>query len=299
VNVKVDGQRGPGYALGYNAKTHKIEGSLPDGTYTLSASTYGEDAATGTVDIKVNGEPVTGPAVALIRNGTISLNVKEDFSQTRDTYESTWSDGRHSFSLAGARLYLNARAEPADDVESATVGTIRPPTRDRDDSLVIENLPPGRYWLRLDASRGYVESATSGGVDVLRQPVVVGPGANLSVDVKLRDDFAEVQGTLPAISSQAGVASEASAGPAAWVYLLPLTDNPGRMQDFAIFSGGEFSAGRLAPGDYLLLAFSTRQSDLPYRDAEAMSAYQSKGEVVHLSAGQKTSVQLQNVLPGD
>jgi hypothetical protein len=33
--------------------------------------------------------------------------------------------------------------------------------------------------------------------------------------------------------------------------------------------------------------------NIPYRDAEAMRTYENKGQVVHLSAGQKTNVQLQ------
>jgi hypothetical protein len=49
----------------------------------------------------------------------------------------------------------------------------------------------------------------------------------------------------------------------------------------------------MAPGIYRLLAFKSTQPNLPYRDAEAMRAYDTKGPVVHLSAGQKTSVNLQ------
>lgn len=297
--VKVEGQRGPGYSLGYNTNTRKIEGWLPDGSYTLRASTFGAGSATGTLGIKVNGAPVTGPAMGLIRNGTIGLNVKEDFRPEQYPSEATWSDGTHSFSYRGPRLYLNVWAEPADEVDTTRAGSVRPPMRDNDDSLVIENLPPGRYWLHLDPSRGYAESATSGGVDVLHQPVVVGPGSNLTVDVQMRDDFAEIDGTLSAVSSPAAAAMDSSSGPAAWVYCIPLADSAGRFEQIPVFSEGKFSANTIPPGDYLLLAFSTRQPNLPYRDPEAMSAWQSKGQVVHVTAGQKTSVQLQNILTGD
>jgi hypothetical protein len=49
----------------------------------------------------------------------------------------------------------------------------------------------------------------------------------------------------------------------------------------------------MAPGTYRVLAFKNQQANLPYREADAMRAYESKGQVVHLSAGQKVSVQLQ------
>jgi hypothetical protein len=55
----------------------------------------------------------------------------------------------------------------------------------------------------------------------------------------------------------------------------------------------------MAPGDYRILAFSVQQPNLPYRDAEAMKAYESQGQVVHLSAGQKTTVQLQSVISAE
>jgi hypothetical protein len=48
----------------------------------------------------------------------------------------------------------------------------------------------------------------------------------------------------------------------------------------------------MAPGAYRILAFSSQQRHLPYRDAEAMQAYEARGPVVHLSAGQKVSVQV-------
>jgi hypothetical protein len=49
----------------------------------------------------------------------------------------------------------------------------------------------------------------------------------------------------------------------------------------------------MAPGSYRVLAFANRQPNLPYRDAEAMSAYDTKGQVIHLAAGQKATVQVQ------
>jgi len=45
-----------------------------------------------------------------------------------------------------------------------------------------------------------------------------------------------------------------------------------------------------------VLAFKSRQEHLPFRDPEAMKAYDSKGQVVHLSSGEKASVQIQ-ILP--
>ena len=53
----------------------------------------------------------------------------------------------------------------------------------------------------------------------------------------------------------------------------------------------------MTPGSYRVLAFANQQPNLPFRDAEAMKAYDTNGQVVHLTAGQKTKVQLQ-MIPG-
>jgi hypothetical protein len=51
----------------------------------------------------------------------------------------------------------------------------------------------------------------------------------------------------------------------------------------------------VAPGVYRVIAFRSRKSDLPYRDAEAMKAYETKGQVVHFAPGQKVTLQLQAI----
>jgi cell envelope opacity-associated protein A len=48
-----------------------------------------------------------------------------------------------------------------------------------------------------------------------------------------------------------------------------------------------------------VLAFDTRQNDLAYNDVEAMRKFESKGEVVHLEAGQKEHLKLKLITGGD
>lgn len=303
VAVLVQGQRGPGYSLGYDSGSQTIQGMLPSGNYVIEASTSGANSVTGSVNLRVGGGPANGPVMTMVRTSSISLEVKEEFSEKTSAISGMerWAgqDGRtHTYSLHGARLYLQARAEDADDHEvNRGAGSIRPPTGPNDDSLVLENLQPGRYWLRLTSSRGYVASATSGGVDVLHEPIVVAPAATIPVEVTMRDDGGKIEGTIPTIA-QSGTKSGASLTPTwvqAWVYCVPRPNSPGQLATFAVSSDGKFQSQVVAPGDYLLLAFAERQLFLPFRDAEAMKAYESKGEVVHVSAGQSTSVQLEVV----
>jgi hypothetical protein len=300
MNVSVQGQHGPGFSLGYNAGEQRIEGTLPNGNYVVEASTYGADSATGVVNLAVKGGPTDGPTMTLSRNGSITLEVKEEFTEANGQGSGSWSDGKRTFSVHGSRLYLHPSVVDADDYVQPRGGSIRPPTGPDDDSLVVENLKPGRYWLRLNSSRGYVASATMGGIDLLREPFTIGSGPGTPVEVKLRDDTAEIDGTVTTIADRAAsLAADAPPGSwstQAWVYLVPLPDSPGQFQQLGVSYDGKFRY-QVAPGAYRVLVFATQQMDLPYRDPEGMKAYEAKGQVVHLAAEQTATVQVQ-IIPG-
>jgi hypothetical protein len=292
VTVSPQGRRGPGYSLIYNGGGQRIEGQLPNGNYLVEAKTFGMNSASGAVNITVAGAPVEGPGLVLTRNSSIMVNVKEEFT-TSSKATGSWSDGRRTFTMHGPRIDLNVRAEGADDIEPQRGGSPRPPNGPNDDSLVIEDLEPGRYWLQIYAMNGYVASATAGVVDVLHQPLVVGPGSSTPVDITMRDDYAEIDGTVGSMTALATTAFAGDSPATAYIYCVPLADSPGQFQQLGVSSDGKFSSSRMAPGAYRVMAFNARQPNLPYRDTEAMRAYETKGQVVHLSPGEKTAVQLQ------
>jgi hypothetical protein len=298
ITVAPQSHRGPGYSLRYNQQKQRIEGQLPNGNYLVEAMAYGPNAASGVVNIAVAGANLENSEMALTSNSGITLNVKEEFTSPDSNRQATWSDGKHSFSLHGARLDLTVGAEGAEDFASPRGGSLRPPTGPNDDAMVLENLAPGKYWLRLHASRGYVASANMDGVDLLHQPLVVMPGSNRPVDITMRDDFAEIEGTLAGISAVTTTADPFNSPPA-YVYCIPLADSPGQFRDIGVSSDGTFHDQRMAPGSYRVLAFSSRQPNLAYRDPEAMRAYETKGQVVHLSPGEKATVQLPIILSSE
>jgi hypothetical protein len=304
IAVSVEGQRGPGYSLGYNPGTQKIEGQLPTGNYVVKASTFGMNPMTGMVDLRVNNAPAEAPPMMLARNSSISLDVREEFSDTTWTGTASWFDGQRThMAIRGPRTYLQVNVEAEDDDFNFARGTLRPPSGPNDDSIVVENVAPGRYWLRLSSSRGYVASATMGGVDLLHEPLVVGSGSNPTVEVEMRDDGGEIDGTVPKLTAPAGPsdsrAHDRSSIEESWVCFVPLPSGPGQFQALPVGGDGKFQSPAMAPGDYLVLAFPNRPQNLAYRDREAMRAYESKGQVIHLAAGQKVSVPLQVIADSD
>jgi hypothetical protein len=299
ITVSPQGNRSPGYSLGYIASKQTIEGSLPKGNYLVEAATYGPNPASGSVNLAVAGAPAQGSSMVLTPTNSINVNVVEEFTSTDSKVSMSWSNGHRTFALRGPRAYLpNITLQAADDFAPPRSGSLRQPTGPNDESLVIENLVPGQYWLRLNPARGYVVSATRDGVDLLHQPMVLGSGSSAPIEIKLRDDTAEIEGTVAGIAVQSATTDGAMfhtgvSSPQAWMYCVPLGDGPGQYQEIPVSSEGKFNSQNVPPGTYRVMAFKKLQRDMPYREAEAMRAYETKGQVVHLFPSQKATVQLQ------
>ena len=308
VNVFIAGNRGPGYSLGYNAQDEAIEGLLPDGTYTVEATSFGINnrVSAGSVNIVIHDGTVSGPPMTLLPGVAIPLAVKEEFTATRKWEGSaSWTTGGRRFNLTGPRRYLNLMLEPEDDFGGGRPATLRSPTPN-DQSLVVENVLPGRYWLRITSARGYVASARSGNADLLREPLTVGEGGSPApIEITLRDETAEIEGTVEGIASPSAltgatggaVEGAVSYAAAAHVYCIPLPDTGGNFTEVWVSPDGSFQSAPLPPGAYRVLAFARPQSELEYRNPDAMQAYDSKGPVVRVAAGQKESVRVQLIAP--
>jgi hypothetical protein len=304
ITVSPQGHRGPGYSLGYNTQKQRIEGSLPSGNYLVEAASFGQNPLSGVAHLAVAGAPTEAAPMVLTRNASILVNVKEEFALTNWSASGKINSGGRVFAMPKLRLDLNLSVESAEeDFGRQRGGTLRPPTGPADNSLVLEDLAPGRYWLRPRPTHGYVASATMGGVDLLRQPFVVGLGATVPIEITMRDDSAEIEGAVAGVNAMARTSeAEANNGLSksfAHIYCVPLPDSAGQYLEFSASSDGKFDYEMVAPGTYHLLAFKNQRQDLPYRDPEAMRAYDGKGQIVHVSAGEKATVQLQLIAGSD
>jgi hypothetical protein len=292
VSVALQGHKGPGYSLGDSGEG--IEGMLPNGIYTVEVTLQqGQQTATGSVNITVKDAPLSHASVTVLPNGSIPVHIKDEPSPS-----SRQSVGFMRMGRSSREEKASVSLQPADDFNSTGFVSLRPPLKPNDNDLALENVRPSRYWLRVDPYRGYVASAVAGSIDLLRQPLVVGPGgASLPIDIVLRDDGAALEGTVEGMPAVPAGAPGGSTGPvpttvSAYVYCIPLPDSPGRFTASSVVPEGTFQFQQLPPGAYRILAFDRQQGELEYQNAEAMGVYEGKGPVVRLVPGQTEQVRV-------
>lgn len=295
---------GPGYSLGYNSQTSRIEGLLPSGIYRVEADSFFPTPASGAVDIRVAGSAMEGPSLALLPNGVIPIDVHEEFTSQWQGSPS-WSDGKHTYQLRGPRAYLQIWLESADDFVQGPTPALRNPTSASDASLLIDNARPGVYWVHVQSARGYAQAVTSGSRDLLREPLILSSGSHAPIEITMRDDTAVIEGSITGVPGQAA-ASEGNGGlqsgivssnppgpPLAYIMWVPLRDNTAEVQQLGVSGDAKFQSPPLPPGAYRVLAFAHLRQNFAYRDPQVMKTYESMGQVVNLTPGQTEHVDVQ------
>lgn len=295
MNVTVASQKGhtgPGYTLNYNAATQRIEGLLPNGTYMVEATAYGQSPTAGVMTLIVKGAPVDDARMTLQPTASIVLDVKEEFSGQPPDTSFAIRQGNKSFQVRGPRRYLNVSLESADEFNVGKNGFLRQPSGPNDNALDIENVLPGRYWVRVQSSYGYAATVRSGSADLLREALVVGAGGSaITVEITMRDDSAQIAGQVEQLAASPGAVVRGM--PPAFVYCVPTPESTGQFTEVGVAPDGTFTSMPLPPGEYRVLAFDRQQTALEYRNPEAMKSFDNNGPLVHVSGGQTEHVTLQ------
>jgi hypothetical protein len=295
------GHRGPGWSLGYNPAEGAIEGMLPNGNYTIEADTRGQEQSTGIMNFSVTGGAFRGPALNLIPNSALSVNIREEFRAGQGNVDSG--------SAEGGDARINVRQQRSIHVILTRIEDFNPEGNIKSQTIegrqgreiTFPSVRPGRYGVSVTTGMGYAASIQSGGIDLLHQPLVVGlGGGNAPIEVTLRDDGAEVSGTLEGATNAEMNAGQSEGGlPARFVYFLPVGDSGGQYQMTVSGPDGMFKEQQLAPGYYLVLAFEQVEQNLTYTNEEEIHALESKGQIIRVEAGQKLNLKLRTVARSD
>src|SRR5262249_9637919 len=90
----------------------------------------------------------------------------------------------------------------------------------------FNQVPPGRYRVKLYGSIGYTASVQAGGTDLLREPLVVAIGsAPPEIEIVVKDDVGSVSGELVASTEKKDGSRALSGMMAHPVYFFPVSGN--------------------------------------------------------------------------
>jgi hypothetical protein len=277
VRVWPAGHPGPGYALGFNYGEHLVRGSLPDGTYNVTVAAREPTGFTGGSTITIKGGPVSGPGITLVQNISLGVTIREEFQHPHNEGTTDW--------------HLSVQLIPEHSFDFERQLAARPEAGDAG-PMVVSNVSPGRYRVRVNPVAGYVSSIVSGSTDLLHQPLVVGLGATPQpIEITLRDDGAHVEGTIEEPSTSSAAPDSAAlrntrySGPyPPAVYFFPVSGSAAHFaRGFMI--GGKFRA-QLAPGSYLVLAVDHSREELEIENPD-LRPYESGAKLIDVQPEQR------------
>jgi hypothetical protein len=131
----------------------------------------------------------------------------------------------------------------------------------------------------------YIKSATYGDSDLLKDDLVVVPGASgTPIRVVLSNVTGSLQGTVNLAGNPASC----------WVYLIPSGPSAQAVISLRSNNTGAYSAPHLPPGSYQVVAFERRHS-VNYRDPASLAPFSSHVHSVTVNAGDKPTLNLDAV----
>jgi hypothetical protein len=276
--VRISARSSNGITLQVNPQMNGVGGEtkiqLPPGTYTLTARRNNpENPEQAETTVTVPDHDISGVVLQFAPVPSIPVELVVDSSTTSDN-----KDQPPTLPQLGLALESNQPDPERGD------SMVRPTAR-KDQSFVFM-VPPGSYRLQ-GRSMGtwYVKSAGYGDADLLRQDLVVVPGAaGTPIRVVVSNQTGGVQGTVNLNGAPA----------ACWVYLIPTGVSAQSVISLRSTSSGTYSATHLPPGSYQAIAFERRHS-ANYRDAASLAPFSSHVHAVTVNAGDKPTLNLEAV----
>jgi hypothetical protein len=274
-----------GLPLPYNWRFDSATGSfrvngVPAGAYTLHAEapdSHGH-SLTGTVPLTVNTDLSD---LHLILLPTVTIPIRMSVITSRTGAERFWEQENYF----PAYVQLVARDAGLFELRygSQQVG------QKGATSLEIQNISPGTYSVEINPNGPlYVQSATSGTINLLESDLSVAPGSSPQpIEITLRDDVAFLSGTV-SLENQSLNATILAFSEHAFI--------PPRIQP--TYSGGNFQLSSIPPGTYKILAVD-HPDRLEYANPEAVKKYLSKAREVTLSPEQSAKIDLELTKVGE
>jgi hypothetical protein len=296
IEVWPQGHPGPGYSLGYNPEEQAIVGILPDGSYTIQAAAFGPKLVSGQINFNVRGGGANGASLNLVPGGSIRVELKQEFTspETSSQWASVQENGKPVSPSQMILRSMQVTLFPLDESHGGHAFGARRPESPNDDSVQIENVRPGSYRVQVNSPLGYVASVSSGGTDLLHNPLVVPLGGTSSpIEITLRDDGGVLEGTIENWQTETpGRKINQPGQRPSSVYLLSTTASGAQPLIGWVSQDGSFSVQQIPPGTYRAIAFDRQPLELEFTNEEAMKKYEAKSQVIEFGAGERKQLRL-------
>ena len=286
VEVFLQGHPGPGYSLGFDPAEQVVNGTLPDGNYTVKLFAHGEAGASGSMNFSVRGGALEGPMISLYPNVSLSVKITREFGPEPSANGTTVTESRRV--VIGGHDNVSIMLQPVEQFGMEPTVMSQQEPGEPEDEMTLKNVMAATYWMQISTSDSYAASATWGGGDVLHRPITIGiAGGGSPIEVTLRNDGGEVLGKVefPARASAQKSNEAAPILPPAFVYFVPVSENAGQLRQTQVWNG-IIDERQIAPGAYRILAFDHANTEIGSNNPELHRKYESKGLLVELSASQ-------------
>jgi hypothetical protein len=286
--------RNLGFSPEWSFQTATAEVYLPPGQYYAEAhSLVSGTLRYGRIDFRVGAAPLTGLSMSLLPLHPIPVEIRKDFSA--NPQNGVQGSSQSGLARGQEGPGVNLTLVSADSAVGEPAGSALGQRPGSPSQYELANVVPGRYWVRAYAYEGYVASLTSGGTDLAREPLEIGPGNSaLPVEIVLRNDVGQIQCTVTPPAPE-DAASDASAGEihAAYVYAIPAGQTAYQIPQTQglIQASQPFNLPNLAPGTYRVVAYDQFQQ-INLNDTQQLAEIAAKGQTVTVTAGTTSPVQL-------
>jgi len=297
-----------GFGMRRNERNGSYEVGLPNGSYYAEVSAWGPPQLYGRVDFTVAGAPLSGLTIVPAPMQPIGVEIQREFTANPDQIPGfAFNNAVANVERRDARPNIGLAWIPVNKPLEGQIGAnLRPADPSSESGLYLVDPPSqGTYWLEASGFDSYVSSMTSGGADLVSEPLVIGPGNNVQpIKITLRNDVGSLRWKLktPLTGTSAG-GSSAGEQHEVFFYAISLSADPRRIREARFqtqtaavtFMNQAAVPGTnlvpLPPGKYLAAAFS-QQREIDLSDSEEMSRLAARGQTVTIEPGTVTDVQL-------
>jgi Carboxypeptidase regulatory-like domain len=304
-----------GFPVRWNTMQRIVQATVPNGHYYLETrgGGSGERAAFssdflerrggnpgqmyGRTDFTVANAPLTGLSLSLLPIRSIPVVIH------RELTANTSNQGKYEYNGPATDLSadLNMLLIPVDAFQTNIgMNSLRRVEGSSDNStFAIDNVLPGRYWVQTQVFQGYVTSIDSGGADLAREPLTIGPGgASAPIEITLRNDVGVIQGQIKSPSGAAAESQTMGERSQAYIWAIPLFSSTQQITQGFSQAGNQFTISNLAPGSYRVLVFDAPQ-EIDYHTPEGLAKYTGKGQTVTVEAGGTANAQVEVIQTGE